>query len=92
MNSLAKGSYHKIIRTLEECGAQRSDMNYEITSYIGVLSCNLGSDVLDLFKQIMYSEKFMLDHVACTKDHGLSWRALCGQDIIGLLCTATREI
>lgn len=68
---ISKGSYHKIISTLEECGAQRSDLNYEITSSIDVLSCNLGSDVLDFFNQTMYSERSTLDHVACTQDHGL---------------------
>ena len=77
---------------LEGYGAQRRKLSYEITSYTDVPSCNLGSDVLDLFKQIKYSEKFMLDHVLCTQDHGPWWHAPCDQGIIGLLCTTTREI
>ena len=79
-------------RTLAGYGAQRRNSNYEITSYTDVPSYNLGSDVSDLSKQIMYSEKFMRDHVPCTQDHGPWWRAHCVQGIIGLLCIATREI
>ena len=46
------------------------NLSYEITSYIDVPSYNLGSDALDLSKQIMYFGKSMPDHVPCTQDHG----------------------